>query len=84
MTAGDDNDPNVPSAFVTTLASGTQYFLVSTGFANTDSGTYTLFGAGTGVVTFTPVPEPTFVMAAFAGIGLIGTRLRKQTVRIIA
>lgn len=64
------------------LATGTNYTVVVTGYANTDFGAYSLYGAGPGTVTFTPVPEPVtvFGIAALAGLAGVGVRrLRRRT-----
>jgi PEP-CTERM motif len=74
IAANDDSlnlDVGVASVFTVELVAGSTYTLVATGYANTDSGEYTLYGAGSGTVTFNPVPEPATVLGA-AAVALAG------------
>jgi hypothetical protein len=77
--AADNPDfSNVPSSLTAPLTAGTEYVLVSTGFTNTDFGTFDLYGAGPGAVTFNPVPEPgTTLLAAVSALGA-GAWLRRR------
>jgi len=75
VVGGDDDSPglpqNTPSAFVANLNAGQNYFLVTTGLQNGDSGTFTVFGAGPGTLTINPVPEPATLLGVTAA-GLVG------------
>jgi len=53
------------------LNAGQNYFLVTTGLQNGDAGTFTVFGAGPGTLTFNPVPEPATLLGVTAA-GLVG------------
>jgi hypothetical protein len=55
------------------LTAGTTYVVVTTGYDNDDAGPYTLYAAGPGTPTLTPVPEPA-VGVLLAAVGLLGVR----------
>jgi hypothetical protein len=76
------NNPNGPirtEAFTAVLNSGVDYFLVSTGFGNSDAGDFTVFGSGPGSVTFNPVPEPATMLLSGLAMMTIGVWTRRQT-----
>ena len=71
---GNDDFPTIGlSGFNFALTANTNYFFVTTGFANTDSGTYRLS------IT-QAVPEPaTYALMALGMVGFALTRLRRTT-----
>jgi hypothetical protein len=75
-----DDDSNSSSSldyqFTTTLATGTNYFLVSTGYNNGDSGAFTTTITGPGNV-LTAVPEPFTIIGTIVG-GTAALRMRKK------
>jgi hypothetical protein len=78
---GDDDNSTVPGSFqdyqfTTTLATGTNYFLVSTGYNNGDSGAFTTTITGPGNV-LTAVPEPFTIIGTLVG-GTAALRMRKK------
>ncbi len=78
--SGVDFPSKQQSGLVADLTAGTTYTLVSAGLTASDAGTFTLYGAGVGTVTFAPVPEPTTVLLA-AGAALVGGRaVRRRAV----
>ena len=57
------------------LSSGVQYYLVQTGFNNTDFGAYTGLAEGPGAITFGFVPEPgSLSLLALGGLALLRRR----------
>jgi hypothetical protein len=62
IVANDDFTSIGNAGFTATLATGITYYAVTTGFANTDAGAYTL--------TINPIPEPETY--ALMGLGLAG------------
>ncbi len=71
------------SAFTFSLVPNTQYFLINTGFENTDEGDFTVDvsnipGGSDGIFLGTiGVPEPTTIaLVASIGLGLVGYRYR--------
>ena len=68
----DDDGAGLFSLIVEPLIAGTQYFLVTTGFSNTNYGTYTneISGQGNIVLGQAQIPEPH--MLALMGLGLAG------------
>jgi hypothetical protein len=78
---GDDDSAGYPNyKFTTNLNTGTDYFLVSTGFGNTDFGTFTTTITGSGNVLAsgaTSVPEPFTIIGTLIG-GTAAVRMRKK------
>ncbi|WP_031497465.1 PEP-CTERM sorting domain-containing protein [Bryobacter aggregatus] len=77
----DISGPGHRSGFTENLTAGTLYFLVSTGYDNSDAGNFTLTINGPGSINaFTPaaVPEPSTLTMGAVGIGLVLFRLRKR------
>ena len=79
-----DDDSNPSSfrdyKFTTNLTTGTNYFLVSTGFQNVDSGAFTTTIDGAGNVNptgSTSVPEPFTIVGTLVG-GTAALRMRKK------
>lgn len=70
----DDSGPDAGSAFTTSLTAGNSYFVVVSGFANDDIGTYTLNIRGDGNITLVPAPG---AMALIGGAGLVAGRRRR-------
>jgi hypothetical protein len=66
--ANDDNPLVGLSGFTTALNPGTNYFLVTTGFDDTNVGTFTNTIVGAGAVT-TAVPEPATILGSLAAFG---------------
>lgn len=81
IAADDDAGPGSDSQFSSNLLAGTSYFAVSSGFANTDFGRFSLTISGPGNITTptnTQVPEPTsLALAGLALLGLAATRKRQ-------
>jgi PEP-CTERM motif len=82
----DDAGPGSDSAISgLNLLAGTSYFAVSSGFANTDFGRFTLTISGPGEILGGlqgAVPEPSVWGLMIAGFGLIGAALRRRTGRL--
>jgi hypothetical protein len=78
---GNDDFGNVGrSSFDYAVNSGTSYFLVTTGFANSNAGTFTNTITGPGVASFgtQTVPEPSTVALVASGLlGLVGVARRR-------
>jgi hypothetical protein len=83
--AGDDDGPAGigQSQFAFNMAANTQYFIVTTGFENTDAGTFTNTVTG-GTVTFgliptVVLPEPsTYALLATGLVALVGVARRRR------
>lgn len=76
---GNDDNPSIGlSGFSYNLSAGVNYFFITTGFGNTDSGDYSLSITGPGVAT--AVPEPSAVAAFALGAVCLGL-LRIRHVR---
>jgi PEP-CTERM motif len=77
-TGADDGPGGVgtPPSFTFTLATGTNYVFVTTGFGNTDVGAYVNTIIGPGNVITSAVPEPT--VYALMALGLVGLGLAKR------
>ena len=70
VTLNDDLNGVVGRAgFSVSLNSGIHYFLVTTGFTNTDSGTAANVITGLGAITLSPEPGTMFMIAS--GLGLL-------------
>jgi hypothetical protein len=76
----DDANGGLDYRFTTNLTTGNNYFLVSTGFNNSDFGAFTTTIDGTGSVTpiaSTSVPEPFTIVGTLVG-GTAALRMRKK------
>lgn len=76
----DDAGPGSNAFFSFGLTTGTSYFAVAAGFANTDFGAFSLDISGPGAVLVggAGVPEPASWAMLIAGFGLIGATLRRR------
>jgi hypothetical protein len=82
--AADDDTPGIGRAeFNFNMAANTQYFIVTTGFGNTDAGSFTNTVTG-GAVTFgliptVVIPEPsTYALVATGLVALVGVARRRR------
>ena len=76
----DDSAGDLDYRFTTNLTTGTNYFLVSTGFTNTDFGAFTTTIDGAGNVNTTgstSVPEPFTIVGTLVG-GTAALRMKKK------
>lgn len=83
----DDAGPGSDSAINgLSLLAGTSYFAISSGFANSDFGAFTLTIRGPGDIIggngVAPVPEPTIWGLMIVGFGLIGSALRRERKKV--
>jgi len=78
----DTGDIGVSSAFTTPLTVGTNYFLVTTGFANLDFGNFTNSITGPGSIITgggAPIPEPATMILLGTGLAAVaGRKIRRQ------
>ncbi|MBA3713226.1 MAG: PEP-CTERM sorting domain-containing protein [Pyrinomonadaceae bacterium] len=76
--ANDDFPPGnlTQSGFTLSLTTGINYFLVQTGFENTDFGNFTTVIGGPGAII--PVPEPATLVLLGSGIIGVAVRVRKR------
>lgn len=65
------------SGFSAALTAGTTYVFVTTGFSNTDFGSFTDSITGPGTVTLSPVPEPGSRESLALGLALAGLAGRR-------
>ncbi len=81
----NDDFPNIgQSGFSFNLLTGTSYFAVASGFANSDFGAYVLDIRGTGdVLVGGVVPEPASWAMLIAGFGLVGAVKRRQRMTVV-
>ncbi len=80
IVSNDDSNGTLSYGFTTALSTGTNYFLVSTGFDITDFGAFTTTIDGPGIVTAasaTSVPEPFTIIGTLVG-GTAAIRMRKK------
>jgi hypothetical protein len=82
---GNDNFPNILSIGTSgfnnvSLTTGVNYFLVTTGFLNSNSGSFSNSITGPGNIALAPVPEPFTILgtATAAGLGVAMRRKQKQ------
>lgn len=85
VASNDDGPGGIgQSQFSFAMLANTQYFLVTTGFSNTDAGTFTNRITGPAQVTFgtiqnNVVPEPsTYALMATGLVGLVGVARRRR------
>ncbi|GGE20595.1 hypothetical protein GCM10011529_29090 [Polymorphobacter glacialis] len=81
LIASDDFPTIGLSGFDYGLTTGTSYFVVASGFANTDFGAYELTISGPGDITLGSVgtvPEPQSWVMLIAGFGLVGAAARRR------
>jgi hypothetical protein len=79
----DDGGPGSDSLITSiNLMTGVSYFAISTGFANTDFGDYSLEITGVGDVVFGggggAVPESSTWAMMLAGFGIVGAAMRRR------
>ncbi len=80
----NDDFPSIGlSGFTAALTAGTSYFAIATGFANTDSGRYSLEINGPGTVVIGgvgqgAVPETSTWGMLIAGFGIVGAAMRRR------
>jgi hypothetical protein len=76
----DDNPTGGLSGFTTALNSGTNYYFVTTGFDNTQFGTFSnsITGAGNISAIPTAVPEPATILGSIAAFGYGAYTRRKM------
>jgi hypothetical protein len=81
---GNDDNPTIGlSGFTTSLSPSVNYFLVTTGWRNTDAGTFTntITNSGLGTVSAiaaTAVPEPATILGTLAAFGYGAYSRRKM------
>ena len=75
---GNDDFPNVGASGFdgVALSTGTTYFVVTTGFSNTDFGAFSNSISGPGNVAL--VPEPGSALLAALGLAAVGLRIRRR------
>lgn len=80
LVANGDNPDIGTSGFTRNLTSGTQYFLVSSGFRNTDFGAFDGVATGPANLVFqvAAVPEPAAWALLIGGFGAAGGMLRRR------
>ena len=75
LVALDDDGTGLDNSMFSALLSGIDYFIVATGFANDDFGTYTITVSGQGNITFGGGGGPVVPLPSAAGMGLVGLGL---------
>jgi hypothetical protein len=75
--ANDDLFTITTAGFADPLLSGTTYFLITTGYSNTDAGFYSTTMGGPGHIAL--VPEPSTWMMSLLGLSLLGFARRRQS-----
>ncbi len=80
LTGNDDNPSIGRSGFTFSLNAGTQYFFITTGFGNADTGSFanSISGAGNTIPGIVAVPEPATVFASLGALGLCLTAVRRS------
>jgi hypothetical protein len=79
VTGNDDNPSIGLSGFTIALDPGTNYYFVTTGFTNTDAGTFTNTITGVGTASpITSVPEPATMLGTLAAFGYGAYSRRKM------
>ncbi|HEY5753696.1 MAG TPA: hypothetical protein VIT21_11140 [Chthoniobacterales bacterium] len=80
----DENDTVGVSSFQLVLSTGVQYFFVTTGFENSDSGGFANSITGPGKVTFIPEPSAATLMLGSLAIGgvILATRRRRLSTAV--
>jgi hypothetical protein len=76
LVGNDDNTTIGLSGFTRTLNAGVNYFFVTTGFANSDAGSYSLTISGPGIATVVPEPS-SLALVALGSVGLVTVAARR-------
>ena len=81
---GNDDNPGVGvSGFTANLLTGTNYFFITTGFSNSDEGSFSNSISGPGNITagsgVSNTPEPSSILLLSSGLLLAAFRLRSKS-----